>query len=87
MPCPNMRDREALRLLARYLVGKPRVNIWFGHPADPGHLTVFTDSGRAGRPYSRRSTSGRALLYGAHLLKSVSTTKAGVALTCPEAEL
>ena len=87
MAAPTLKDWEALKRLARYLSGKPRLKIWFAHQAAPESLTVFTDSDWAGCPYSRRSTSGGALLYGAHLLKNWSKTQAIVALSSAEAEL
>lgn len=87
MSAPTTQDREALKRLSRYLLGRPRLVVHFGWQDAPKELTIFTDSDWAGCARTRRSTSGGALMRGAHVLKTWSHTQATVALSSAEAEL
>ena len=79
-------DLQALRRLARYLAGKPRLVYRFAWEEAPC-LTVFSDTDYAGCRVTRRSTSGGCACYGDHLVKHWSSTQKSVTLSSGEAEL
>jgi hypothetical protein len=87
MSAPTARDLEALKRLARYLLGKPRVVFHYAWQRAPESLDVYTDSDWAGCVKTRKSTTGGALLRGRHVLKTWSGTQATIALSSAEAEL
>ncbi len=87
MSAPTARDPEALKRLARYLLGKPRVVFHYAWQRAPESLDVYTDSDWAGCVKTRKSTTGGALLRGRHVLKTWSGTQATIALSSAEAEL
>ena len=87
MSAPTVRDQEALKRLARYLLGKPRVVFHYAWQRAPESLDVFTDSDWAGCVKTRKSTTGGALMRGRHVLKTWSGTQATIALSSAEAEL
>ena len=87
MSSPTTRDSDALKRLARYLLGRPRLIMHFGWQDTPGALDVYTDSDWAGCVRTRKSTSGGAVLRGRHVLKTWSGTQATIALSSAEAEL
>lgn len=87
MSSPCKADAEALKRLARYLLGVPWLVIHFPWQDDPGEVVVFTNSDWAGCPRTRRSTSGGVLMRGCHLLRHWCTTQPTVALSSAEAEL
>ena len=87
MSSPTTRDSDALKRLARYLLGRPRVIMHLGWQDTPGALDVYTDSDWAGCVRTRKSTSGGAVLRGRHVLKTWSGTQATIALSSAEAEL
>ena len=86
MTDPRDIDWGALRRIARYLRGKPRLVYKFRWQS-AGVLTAYVDTDFAGCLVTRRSTSGGALLYGSHLVKHWSTTQKTTALSSGEAEL
>ena len=71
----------------RYLRAKPTATYLYEWQEGPEKLDGFTDSDWAGCRLTRRSTSGGAILHGAHLIHHYSKTQAGVALSSGEAEL
>ena len=87
MSSPAEEDWLLLKRLGRYLVGAPRVILTFEWQETPGLINGYSDSDWAGCTSTRRSTSGGALLHGAHCVKTWSTTQATVALSSAEAEL
>jgi hypothetical protein len=86
MGAPTRTDLEALRRLAKYAAGRPRVVYQFNWQ-EPGQLNVYVDTDFAGCTETRRSTSGGCALLGSHLLKHWSTTQKVVTLSSGEAEL
>jgi hypothetical protein len=86
MGAPTRTDLEALRRLAKYAAGQPRVVYQFNWQ-EPGQLNVYVDTDFAGCTETRRSTSGGCALLGSHLLKHWSTTQKVVTLSSGEAEL
>ena len=87
MSAPTAHDQDALKRLARYLLGRPRVVFHYAWQRAPESLDVFTDSDWAGCVRTRKSTTGGALMRGRHVLKTWSGTQATIALSSAEAEL
>ena len=76
----------ALKRLARYLKGKPRLVFNYRwQQACAGD--VFCDTDWAGCPRTRKSTSGGCLMIGGHLIKSWSSTQQSISLSSGEAEM
>ena len=87
MASPTRGDLRKLKRLARFLIQHPRV-VWIFGPQPPvSELTVYSDSDWAGCRRTARSTSGGAILRGAHCLRSWATTQRFVTLSSGEAEL
>ena len=86
MAAPRVCDLAALRRLARYLLGAPRMVYHFDWQ-DEADIDAYVDTDFAGCSATRRSTSGGMLCRGRHLLKHWSTTQKGVTLSSGEAEL
>jgi len=86
MSVPRASDLVALRRLAQYLVGTPRVvqKLPWQRPAG---LKLFSDTDFAGCPRTRRSTSSGVTMRGLHLIKHYSRTQKVVTLSSAEAEL
>ena len=87
MAKPRCQDWQLLKRIGRYLVGAPRFEQIFKWEGRPSQVDVFTDSDWAGCKTTCRSTSGGAMLWGKHCLKTWSSTQATVALSSAEAEL
>ena len=66
-------------------MGKPR--LVFRDVLQESHsIECYSDTGWAGCPRTRKSTSGGVLLLGQHILKTYSSTQPSVALSSGEAE-
>ena len=65
---PTRDSVESLKILVRFLVGRPRLIWFFGFQADEKTLDVFVDTDFGGCHTTRRSTSGGAMMHGAHLI-------------------
>ena len=87
MSAPRVRDLEALRRLAKYLIGAPRLVQVFAWQAAPDHVDTYCDTDFAGCPFTRRSTSGGCGFLGRHCVKFWSSTQKSVTLSSGEAEL
>ena len=87
MAAPREADWARLKRVARYLVGAPRLIQKFGWQDLPAELHTFTDSDWAGDKETRKSTSGGAITWGSHTLKTWSTTQHIIALSSGEAKL
>ena len=87
MANPRQGDWAALKRIGRYLKGSPRLIQHFRWQQMPETVDVFTDSDWAGCRSTCRSTSGGITRFGAHTLKTWSSTQATVALSSAEAEL
>ena len=83
---PREHDWLAVKRVARYLVGSPRVTQNFKWQHAPATVVTYTNSDFAGDKTSRRSTSGGAMMLGEHLIKSWSNAQSVVALSSGEAE-
>ena len=76
----------ALRRLAQYLAGTPRIvqRLPWQEAAD---IDLYSDTDFAGCPRTRRSTSPGVTMHGKHLVKHYSRTQKVVTLSSAEAEL
>jgi hypothetical protein len=83
---PTWADVSALRRLAAYLAGSPRLVYEYLWQA-PADIQVFADTDYAGCVATRRSTSGGCMMRGTHLIKHWSSTQRTVTLSSGEAEL
>lgn len=86
MSAPRRQDLAALRRVARYLLGSPRLVYHFCWQEE-ANVDAYVDTDFAGCTATRRSTSGGVLMRGRHLLKHWATTQKGVTLSSGEAEL
>ena len=86
MSVPRRSDLVALRRLAKYLLGVPRLVQLFEWQNESG-FDVYADTDFAGCPRTRRSTSGGICLRGRHSIKHWSKTQKTVTLSSAEAEL
>jgi hypothetical protein len=87
MSSPTAADLRALKRVARYVIGAPRVAQLFRWQRRPGNLVVYGDSDFAGCQTTRKSTSGGAAMWGLNTLKTWSKTQSVIALSSGEAEL
>ncbi len=86
MSSPTEGDWQKLKRLGRYLVGKPRVVLYFDYQHPVSILCSRVDTDHAGCLKTRKSTNGGALTFGKHCIKSWSTTQSVIALSSGEAE-
>ena len=77
---------KALRRLARYLIGAPRLVWMFGWQGKED-VNVYSDANWAGCRRTARSTSGGSIMRGRHCLKTWSSTQKRVTLSSAESEL
>ena len=70
MAAPREADWAKLKRVARYLAGAPRFVQRFCWQDFPAELHTFTDSDWAGNIETRKSTSGGAITWGNHTVKT-----------------
>eukprot|EP00973_Karenia_brevis_P093239 12416353-Karenia_brevis.AAC.1 len=87
MADPDEEDESALKRVARYLIGKPRMVTRYLWSELPRRIKTSVDSDFAGCHRTRKSTSGGVIQWGRQLLKAWSKTQAIIALSTGEAEL
>ena len=87
MSAPVASDWRKLKRLAKYLVKHPRMVQKYDLQEPTDDVRVYSDSDWAGCRKSRKSTSGGAIMIGAHCIRSWSKTQATIALSSAEAEL
>ena len=87
MAQPREADWLKLKRVARYLVGAPTLHQVFEWQEAPTLLHTYTDSDWAGDRETRKSTTGGAVTWGRHTLKTWSTSQSVIALSSWEAEL
>ena len=78
---------EALKRVARFLLGLPRLVWHFPFQRRMDVLKVFVDTDFGGCGTTRRSTSGGVAMLGGHAIKHWSLTQTTIALSSGEAEL
>ena len=84
---PTKISYEKLKRLARYLVGQPRLIMWYPWQISAESINAYCDTDFAGCHQTRRSTSGGIALRGRHPIKHWSQTQTTVSLSSGEAEL
>ena len=85
MATPTTLSWKALKRVARYLSGKPRlVYVYRRQVVDT--IDVYVDTDWAGCTRTRKSTSGGVIMLGRHTIKHWSSTQPNVALSSGEAE-
>ena len=87
MANPTVGGWKALKRLARYLKGKPRVIIQYPWQGREREVEVFSDSDWAGCKTTGKSTSGGVIMIGEHFLKGWARTQNSVTLSSAEADL
>ena len=70
---PTESDYQDLKRLVRFLKGRPRVLLKFGHQKLADTIHVYVDADFAGCLLTRRSTSGLGAAHGRHTVKTSST--------------
>ena len=85
MANPTVKDSEKGKRIARYL--RPRAALVFAWQPETDELGIYSDSDWAGCVGTRRSTSGGAVMWGKHALKTYSRQQRTIALISAEAEL
>ena len=75
MSKPRASYFQKLRKIGRYLVGKPRLIMRFPWQETPDRTVAFTDSDWAGYARSAKSTTGGAICFGEHALKTLQIAK------------
>ena len=87
MSKPAKGDMRRLKRMGRYLKGSPRLVQEFPWQGKDAELRVYTDADWGGCKATRKSTSGGAVMRGAHCIKFWSKTQASITLSTAEAEL
>ena len=86
MANPLRRHVKALRRIARYLIGAPRL-VWQFRWQGQEDVQIHTDANWAGCRRTARSTSGGSVLRGCHCLRTWASTQKRVTLSSAESEL
>ena len=87
MANPTRGDLRRLRRIGRYLIDKPRLIFEYKYQGECWELDGYSDSDWAGCRRTAKSTSGGAIMRGAHCLKTWSSTQKNITLSSGEAEL
>ena len=77
MSKPSSRSMSLLKKIARFLCGKPRMDMHYKwqDPSQHQRLSVYPDSDYAGCVTFRKSTSGGRALIGQHLSRAGPSSK------------
>ena len=86
MSAPTVKSHEKMKRLARYLMNIREVKLYYRWQDDVTDLCVSVDSDWAGCRRTRKSTSGRCMMVGRHLLRTWSSTQSTIAMSSAEAE-
>ena len=88
MQAPTVGNLEALKRVARYLIGHGLfLQEFVRQIEEPSRVVEFTDSDHAGCLRTRKSASSSKLFYVSHMLHSTSTKEGVIALSSEESEL
>ena len=85
MSAPGTSAQGALKRLGRYVLKHKR--LVYKYPwQEATRIDVYGDTDWAGCPRTRKSTSGGAVMIGAHTIRTYSSTQTTVSLSSGEAE-
>ena len=87
MARPTVSSMTKLKRIARYLKGKPRLQVLFPVESNVREIAVYRDSDWAGCQRTRKSVSAGQVQVGLGLVKGWSKDQSHVALSSAEAEL
>ena len=87
MCAPTAKAIKMLKRVGRYLVGAPRMVQLFPWSKKKEGIVTYGDSNWAGDKDSAKSTSGGAMHWDGHCIKTWSSTQQVIALSSGEAEL
>ena len=85
MATPTLLSWKALKMVGRYLCGRPRL-VYTYRQQELSHIDTYVDTDWAGCVRTRKSTSGGAIMLGKHCIKHWSSTQPSVSLSSGEAE-
>ena len=86
MAIPKTSSMRKMKMMARYFLGHPELEIRYENQPPQSTMTVYVDSDWAGCLDTRRSTSGGVMCLGGHCVKSWASTQAILAISSGEAE-
>jgi hypothetical protein len=86
MAKPRIKDWELMKKLARYLKGVPRLVQVFKEQEMPKYINTWCDSDYAGCLETRKSTTGRIVMFGNHAIKHWPSTQSLISISSGEAE-
>ena len=86
MQRPTELDKSMAKRVGRYLLGKKCLVLRMGEQEAPTFIEAVVDSDFAGCPLTRKSTSGKAIRHGSHVLSTSATLQSTVSLSSGEAE-
>ena len=86
MAHPTQGSWNRMKKVVRFLVGRRRVLWRYAWQEEATKVQVFADSDWGGDRISRKSTSGGAIVFGKHCLRTWSSTQGAIALSSAEAE-
>ena len=75
-----------LKIIGRYLVGRPRLVMRFRFQGEADSTRVMSDANWAGCGTTRKSTSGGCVFLGKHCVKSWSKTQHCISTSSAESE-
>ena len=86
MANPTRAHMSDLKMLGRYLVGKPHVGLVYKQQKMPKELKITVDSDHATDKTTRKSTTGMVQQLGLHTVKQSSNLQTPIGLNVSEAE-
>ena len=86
MSSPTRAHMADLKILGRYLVGKPHLALVFKQQRMPKELKITVDSDHATDKTTRKSTTGMVQRLGLHTVKQSSNLQTPIGLNVSEAE-
>ena len=86
MANPTEHDWQKLERVGRYLLGVPRLELFFRFQKYVAQLSCYVDSDNAGCLRTRKSTNGGCMMHGSRCIKSWSSNQSVIAISSGEAE-
>lgn len=86
MSAPTNLSWKSLERVAKYLVTHPRMVWKFVHQRGPRYIGIYSEANFAGCREIRKSTSGGAICFGIHCIRTWSKTQGVIARSSAESE-